>query len=90
MYNSLDKFQLISFILIRTTLKDENQQSLPKFLAGYKDYGGVVLNWMLFGSSGHVKRPEGKLCTQVDNETCCLDFEIFYLNNRVRNSTLAF
>lgn len=36
-------------------------QSLPEFLNKYKDYGGVVVNWMLFGSSGHVKRPPGML-----------------------------
>jgi hypothetical protein len=40
-------------------LKDKSQQSLPDFLKDFEMYGGLVLNWMLFGSSGHIQRPKG-------------------------------
>eukprot|EP00596_Hydrurales_sp_CCMP1899_P002611 CAMPEP_0119039936 /NCGR_PEP_ID=MMETSP1177-20130426/9722_1 /TAXON_ID=2985 /ORGANISM="Ochromonas sp, Strain CCMP1899" /LENGTH=270 /DNA_ID=CAMNT_0007004489 /DNA_START=316 /DNA_END=1128 /DNA_ORIENTATION=+ len=40
-------------------LKDEFQQSLPDFLENFEMYGGLVLNWMSFGSSGHIQRPKG-------------------------------
>jgi hypothetical protein len=33
--------------------------SIPVVLKRYEDYGAVTLNWMLFGSSGHIKRPVG-------------------------------
>eukprot|EP00887_Chlorella_sp_A99_P002866 scaffold6.g2866.t1 len=34
-------------------------QDLPTFLGHYEAYGGLSLNWRLFSSSGHVRRPEG-------------------------------
>ncbi|WP_121808011.1 glycosyltransferase family 92 protein [Mucilaginibacter kameinonensis] len=30
--------------------------NLPDFLEDYKDYGGININWAVFGSSGHKKR----------------------------------
>lgn len=33
--------------------------SILDVLDAYKGYGGLTLNWMMFGSSGHIKRPKG-------------------------------
>lgn len=33
--------------------------SIYEVVKSYEDFGGLTLNWMLFGSSGHVKRPVG-------------------------------
>ncbi|KAK9807050.1 hypothetical protein WJX72_012053 [[Myrmecia] bisecta] len=35
------------------------QPSLPHLLAAYEDVGGLAINWVLFGSSGHKQRPQG-------------------------------
>ncbi|MFI5158164.1 MAG: glycosyltransferase family 92 protein [Sphingobacteriales bacterium] len=40
--------------------------NLPDFLKAYKDYGGLVINWLVFGSNGHINKPPG---TQVQNYT---------------------
>ena len=32
--------------------------SLPAFLRQFEAYSGVVVNWRMFGSSGHVRRPQ--------------------------------
>jgi hypothetical protein len=34
-------------------------QSIPDVLINYENYGGLTLNWKIFGSSGHLKRPSG-------------------------------
>ena len=31
---------------------------MPSFLRQYEEYGGLAINWRLFGSSGHITRPE--------------------------------
>eukprot|EP00953_Heterococcus_sp_UTEX-ZZ885_P039395 20192-Heterococcus_DN1.PRE.3 len=52
---------------------DEEKVSIPLMLSNYKQYGGVGLNWVMFGSSGYDQRPEGG----VRNYTMCnrsLDF----------------
>jgi Glycosyltransferase family 92 len=46
---------------------DEKNVSIPLMLSNYTQYGGVGLNWIMFGSSGHDKRPKGG----VDNYTLC-------------------
>ena len=47
-------------------IKDESIQ-LPAFLDEFKQYGGVVFNWMQYGSSNHIKRPEGGLLKNYRN-----------------------
>ena len=48
--------------------------SLPAFLRQYEGYGGLAVHWRVFGSSGHVVRPEGSLlgsfhrCLPADQE----------------------
>lgn len=34
-------------------------KSIPQVLKSFEDYGALTLNWMMFGTSGHVKRPKG-------------------------------
>jgi Glycosyltransferase family 92 len=46
---------------------DEEKVSIPLMLSNYTQYGGVGLNWVMFGSSGYDKRPEGG----VRNYTMC-------------------
>ena len=41
------------FIVIR------NGKQIPDILRNFEMYGGVTLNWKMFGSSGHVFRPNG-------------------------------
>ncbi|KAK9803282.1 hypothetical protein WJX72_006976 [[Myrmecia] bisecta] len=36
---------------------------LPDLLREYEDYGGLAINWIMFGSSGHVTRPKGSTLT---------------------------
>jgi Glycosyltransferase family 92 len=46
---------------------DDHQETLPHMLQNYTQYGGLGLNWVMFGSSGHVKRPQGG----IGNYTMC-------------------
>ena len=34
-------------------------ENVPDFLQNYEEYAGVGINWLLYGTSGHVTRPEG-------------------------------
>lgn len=40
-------------------LRDPSVVSLPAMLHEYEAYGGLAVNWVLFGSSGHIHRPKG-------------------------------
>jgi hypothetical protein len=33
--------------------------SIPEILKEYEEYGGLGINWIVYGSSGHEKKPEG-------------------------------
>jgi hypothetical protein len=41
-------------------IKDKTKL-IPDILKAYTEYGGLTLNWMVFGSSGHIKKPPGGL-----------------------------
>ena len=48
-------------------MKDPSIPDLPSLLERFEDYGGLVLNWRLFGSSGLLTRPGAKtasVCTK--------------------------
>jgi hypothetical protein len=34
-------------------------ENINDFMRGYDRYGGLALNWVVFGSSGHKQRPHG-------------------------------
>jgi hypothetical protein len=51
----------------------KSADSVAKVLRGFEDFGGVVINWANFGSSGHETRPTGR---QIENFTFrCTDFD---------------
>lgn len=41
-------------------------------MQGYDEYGGLAINWLVFGSSGHKQRPQGGVLV---NYRQCLPFE---------------
>ena len=56
-YGHMHKF--IAFIDSDEYIVVPDKRPIPAVLTAYEQYGGVVLNWMGFGSSGHVNKPEG-------------------------------
>lgn len=55
------KHQFIAFIDVDEflILRDKSVANLPALLHEYEDQGGLAVNWVQFGSSGHVHRPRG-------------------------------
>lgn len=50
----------IAFIDADEFIVPKNQTgNLPQFLTAYEDYGGLGVNWLVFGSNGHVTKPDG-------------------------------
>ncbi|EKX40100.1 hypothetical protein GUITHDRAFT_113838 [Guillardia theta CCMP2712] len=50
----------LAFIDVDEFLFPSNSsQTLPEVLERFVDYGGVVVPWTLFGSSGHIRPPQG-------------------------------
>jgi hypothetical protein len=49
----LATFDIDEFIVLH---KDRH---ISELLENYKDYGGLAINWLVYGSSGHIKKPEG-------------------------------
>lgn len=37
----------------------DKKKRIPEILQNYENFGGVSLNWMMFGSSGHIHKPPG-------------------------------
>jgi hypothetical protein len=37
----------------------DKNRTIPDVLKKYEKYGGLALNWMMFGSSGHIEKPPG-------------------------------
>lgn len=40
-------------------LTDPGATTMPALLREYEAYGGLGVNWRVFGSSGHIDKPEG-------------------------------
>ncbi|MDB5153709.1 MAG: hypothetical protein JWR54_2460 [Mucilaginibacter sp.] len=40
--------------------------NLPDFLVPYEGFGGLGINWLVFGSNGHIEKPRG---TQIESYT---------------------
>ena len=55
------KHQFMAFIDVDEFffLRDPNISSMPQLLQEYEDHGALVVNWVQFGSSGHMHRPHG-------------------------------
>jgi glycosyltransferase involved in cell wall biosynthesis len=54
-----DRARWIAFIDLDEFLFSPTLAPLPGILADYEQHPGVVVNWALFGSSGHKTRPDG-------------------------------
>ncbi len=54
-----DQARWIAFIDLDEFLFSPTLAPVPDILADYEQHPGVVVNWALFGSSGHKTRPEG-------------------------------
>lgn len=53
--------------------------TIPDVLRRYEAYGGLVLNWKVFGTSGHVKRPPGGVLPNY--RMCQRNFHIKTIGN---------
>ncbi len=56
----------MAFIDLDEFLFPSEEDDLKIILDDFKDYPAVVVNWLTFGSSGHLKKPEG---LQIENFT---------------------
>lgn len=56
----------MAFIDLDEFLFATEKNDIREVLEEFKDYPAVVVNWLCFGSSGHIKRPKG---LQVENYT---------------------
>ena len=56
-----DRHQFMAFIDVDEFLflRDPRVTDMPSLLKDYEQYGGLVVNWVQFGSSGHIHKPRG-------------------------------
>ena len=54
----------IGFIDTDEFVVPKSTETVSEFLTGYEKFGGVGINWLVFGSSGHKTRPDG---LQIEN-----------------------
>jgi hypothetical protein len=57
----------------------EGNKTIPNVLHDYERYGGVALNWMFFGSSGHLTKPPGGIIANYDK--CNKDVHVKVIAN---------
>jgi len=60
----------IAFVDVDEFIVPKKHDSIPAMLEEFEPYAGLALNWQVFGSSGHLSRPEG---LQIENYTRALD-----------------
>ena len=51
--NWIARIDVDEFIVLK------KHKNINDLLENYKDFGGLGINWRIFGTSGHVKKPEG-------------------------------
>jgi hypothetical protein len=51
--NWIARIDIDEFIVLK------QHRDINEFLEPYKEFGGVGINWRIFGTSGHIKKPEG-------------------------------
>jgi hypothetical protein len=54
-YGSLCKW--IAFIDADEFIVPKTTGNLPEFLSAYERFGGLGINWLVFGSNGHIEKP---------------------------------
>ena len=52
-------FRWIAFIDIDEYIVLKNNKYIHSLLLEYEEFGGLVVNWVMFSSNGHIKRPKG-------------------------------
>lgn len=62
----------IAFLDVDEFLFSPETRDLRKVLPRYEGYPAIFVYWILFGSGGHVNRPEGSI---IENFTRCMDLE---------------
>jgi len=67
-----DKSRWIAFIDLDEFLFSPKFRDLKHVLRNYRDLPAIFVYWVLYGSSGHVSRPDGYV---IDSYTRCLDLE---------------
>lgn len=56
-----DESEWIGFIDLDEFIHVYQDRSIKDMMARYKDYGGLAIQWLLFGSSGHYINPTGSI-----------------------------
>ncbi len=67
-----EKSRWIAFIDLDEFLFSPKSRNLQRTLRRYRDLPAVFVYWVLYGSSGHVSRPDGYV---IDSYTRCLDLK---------------
>jgi Glycosyltransferase family 92 len=62
-----DESRWIAFLDLDEYLFSPTYRPLPEVLAGFEQYPGVVVNWAMFGTSGHLRRPAGLTIENYDH-----------------------
>jgi hypothetical protein len=62
-----DESRWIAFIDLDEYLFSPTHRPLPEILAGFEQYPGVVVNWAMFGTSGHLTKPAGLTIENFDH-----------------------
>ena len=56
-YGHLSKW--IAFVDCDEFIVPKSNDDIKEVLKDYENYGGLVVNWLFFGSGGHITRPDG-------------------------------
>ncbi len=73
----LSKSNWITFIDLDEFIVLHQHQDIHHFLNNYKDIAGFVINWKLFGSSGHLDKTDGLVierftkCANINDQEHC-------------------
>jgi hypothetical protein len=57
-----------TLVLLRTA--GPSKRDMPEFLKAYEQFGGLVVNWRIFGSSGHKTKPQNT--STLEAYTACI------------------
>ena len=67
------------FLFVRKSIENRNLfDFVDEFMTSHKNAGGLAVHWLIFGSAGHIKKPEGGV---LENYTKCAERN--YVGNHV-------
>ena len=78
--NHQPKFKWMAFIDLDEFIVPVREDDLRLVLAEFEQYGGLAVNWLVFGSAGHETRPPGLV---IENYTLCAPRSV-YGNSHVK------